>query len=88
MIPTLQLGQFGRAGGLRDPYFNSVALLLNPNGNDGDTTIVDSSLKNRSSTATGNAQVSSAQAFPGNSVSLKFDGTGDYNGHARHCAVG
>lgn len=81
MIPTLQYGGAGRArtaaGGVPDPDFASVELLLHGNGANGGTTFTDSSAAARTFTFSGNAQTSTTQVKFG-SASLKFDGTGDY----------
>lgn len=79
MIPSLQLAQFGRAGqsGLvgADPYFANVQLLLHFDGTDASTTFVDE--KGHTVTATGNAQIDTAQSHAGGASGL-FDGAGDY----------
>jgi hypothetical protein len=59
-----------------DLYRSQVSLLLHGNGNNGSTTITDSSLTTKVMTAVGNAQISTAQSKFGGS-SIAFDGTGD-----------
>jgi hypothetical protein len=59
-----------------DPDFSSVSLLLHMGGSNGSTTFTDSSNNALTVTATGNAQVSTAQSKFGGSSGL-FDGTGD-----------
>jgi hypothetical protein len=83
-MTTLSLRDLGFLGGLRggdpDPYFASVSLLLHGDGNNGSTSIIDSSPNPKTVTAVGNAQVSTAIVDPfGNSTRgvLAFDGTGD-----------
>jgi hypothetical protein len=64
------------AGGLTDPYFSNVSLLLHGDGTNGSTTITDSSSNNFSVIPAGNAQISTAQSkFGGASIAL--DGSGD-----------
>jgi hypothetical protein len=60
-----------------DPYFSAVSLLLSMNGANGSTTFTDSSPNALIVTATGNAQISTAQSKYGGSAGY-FDGTGDY----------
>lgn len=64
-------------GALKDPYGSSVSLLLHGDGTNGSTTFTDSSRNNLTVTATGNAQISTAQKKFGTG-SISFDGTGDY----------
>ena len=64
------------AGGDSDPYFGNVVLLVGANGTDGSTTFVDESPAAHTLTATGNAQIDTAQFRFGVSSAL-FDGTGD-----------
>lgn len=59
------------------PTWTNVQLLLNFNGTDGSTTITDTSSVARSVTASGNAQLDTAQKKFGSS-SLLLDGNGDY----------
>jgi hypothetical protein len=65
------------AGGLTDPYFSNVSLLLHGDGTNGSTTIVDSSSSPKTVTAVDNAQISTAQSKFGG-ASIAFDGNGDY----------
>jgi hypothetical protein len=60
-----------------DPDFASVSLLLHMDGTNGSTTFTDSSSSNRTITAFGNAQISTAQNKFGGASAL-FDGNGDY----------
>jgi hypothetical protein len=62
------------AGGLTDPYFSNVSLLLHGDGTNGSTTITDSSSNNFSVTANDGAQISTAQAKYGPS-SIEFSGS-------------
>lgn len=63
MIPTLQLGQLGRAVAPtgRDPFFNNVSLLLHGEGADAGTTITDSSPRTKTCTAVNEATTRTAQ---------------------------
>ena len=66
--------------GFNDPFRSSTSLLLNGNGANGSTTIVDSSPSPKTVTTVGNAQISTAIADPfGNNTKgvIAFDGTGD-----------
>jgi hypothetical protein len=60
-----------------DLYLSSVSLLLHLNGNNGSTTITDSSTSPKTCTAYGNAAISTTQSKFGG-ASAVFDGTGDY----------
>lgn len=60
-----------------NPTFADVSLLLSMNGSNGSTTFTDSSSNAFTVSATGNAQVSTAQSKFGG-ASGAFDGTGDY----------
>lgn len=60
-----------------DPYWNQVVLALHMDGTNGSTTFTDSSASAKAVTATGNAQISTAQSKFGG-ASAYFDGTGDY----------
>jgi hypothetical protein len=64
-------------GGLTDPDFANVSLLLHMDGSNGSTTFTDSSSNGLTLTSNGNAQISTAQSKFGGSSGL-FDGTGDY----------
>lgn len=64
-------------GGVSDPYFANVSLLLHGTGANGSTTITDSSPSNKAVTAYGNARISTSQSKFGGS-SMYFDGNGDY----------
>lgn len=64
-----------------DPYYANVVSVLNFQGTNGSTTFADA--KSKTWTATGNAQLSTAQAKFGVS-SLLLDGTGDFI----HCTGG
>lgn len=68
-------GQAG--GGVTDPYFSDVSLLLHGDGTNGSTTFVDSSSNNFTVTPSGNAQISTAQSKFGG-ASMLFDGNGDH----------
>ena len=60
-----------------DLYRSNVSLLLHGDGDNGSTTIVDSSPSPKTVTAVGNAQISTAQSKFGG-ASIAFDGSGDY----------
>lgn len=60
-----------------DPYRSQVSLLLHGDGTSGSTTITDSSPTPKTVTASGNAQISTAQSKFGGS-SIAFDGNADY----------
>ena len=60
-----------------DSSFSNVSLLLNMNGANNSTSLVDESNNNWSITANGNAKISTAQSKFGGS-SAYFDGTDDY----------
>lgn len=60
-----------------DPSFSSVTLLLGCEGSGGSTTFTDESSFTNNMTASGNAQVDTAQ-FKYGTASLLLDGTGDY----------
>lgn len=60
-----------------DVYFSSVSLLLPMDGANGSTTFTDESNNSLTVTASGNAQISTAQSKFGG-ASAAFDGTGDY----------
>jgi hypothetical protein len=67
----------GLSGGVADPYFANVALLLHGNGANASTTIIDNSPVPKGVVAVGNAQISTAVSrFGGSSIAL--DGSGDY----------
>jgi hypothetical protein len=72
MIPGV-MAQRRRIGG--DPYWSSVVSLLEFEGPDGTTAIVDH--KGKTWTASGNAQISTGRAVGGAS-SLLLDGSGDF----------
>ncbi|AGH31518.1 hypothetical protein SWZG_00005 [Synechococcus phage S-SKS1] len=63
----------------RDLYFDNASIILNANGNDGSTNIIDSSKNNHTGiiTAYNGASISTAEYKFGGS-SLYFDGTNDY----------
>ena len=67
----------GREAGPADPYIGNVSLLLHGDGDNGSTTIVDSSPSPKTVTAVGNAQISTAQSKFGG-ASIAFDGNSDY----------
>lgn len=60
-----------------DAHFDNVSLLLHCNGSDGSTAFTDSSSNAHSITASGDAQIDTAQSKFGGASSL-FDGTGDW----------
>ena len=76
MIPDLLRRAAGNAVA-GDPYYSAVSLLLHFNGANGSTTFTDSSSNNLTVTATGNAQISTAQSKFGGAAGY-FDGNGDY----------
>jgi hypothetical protein len=72
------LSRFASLGGINDPYWSNVSLLLVGNGANGTTTnIKDSSSNNVTLTPVGNTVISTAQSKYG-SGSVYFDGSGDY----------
>lgn len=73
----LTLGTLAPHGGVNDPFFSNVALLLHGDGSNGSTTFTDSSSHHRSISLGGNAQISTAQ-FKFGGASMLFDGTGDW----------
>ena len=60
-----------------DEYYNSCSLLLHFSGSNGSTTFTDNSPSQKTITANGTAQISTAQSKFGGS-SAYFDGSGDY----------
>lgn len=82
MIPTFQLGQFGRsfpsaAAGSTDPHFASVVRLYHCDGTDGSqSAVVDSSSYATSAVCEGSAQRDTAQ-FKFGTASVLFDGAND-----------
>jgi hypothetical protein len=78
-IVTLGLFDAAFVGGLvgNDPNFANVSLLLHMDGSNGSTTFTDSSPYALTVTASGNAQISTAQSRFGG-ASIAFDGSGDY----------
>jgi len=76
---TLGLSDPAFVGGLRSfgPEFANVSLLLRMDGSNGSTTFTDSSPYALTVTASGNAQISTAQSRFGG-ASAAFDGIGDY----------
>jgi len=60
-----------------DSNYNNVALLINGNGTNGSTSIIDSSSNSNTVAAFGNSQISNVQSKFGGS-SVYFDGSGDY----------
>lgn len=60
-----------------DTYFSSVTVLLHFNGSDGSTTFTDNSGSPKTVTASGNAQIDTAQKKYGTG-SMQLDGSGDY----------
>lgn len=71
--PYVSFGSGG--GGPTDPYFSSVSSLLHCDGADASTTFTDQ--KGKTWTASGNAQIDTAQSKFGGASGL-FDGNGDY----------
>lgn len=67
----------GGGGGVTDPYFANVLLLLHCDGTNGSTTYTDSSTSNRSVTAYNGAALSTTSPKFGTASSL-HDGTDDY----------
>lgn len=74
--PTAALPTFESATPA-DPYYGSTSLLLHMDGTNGSTSFVDSGPNALAVTASGNAQVSTAQSKFGG-ASAYFDGNGDY----------
>ena len=60
-----------------DAHFDNVSLLLHCNGSDGSTAFTDSSSNAHSITASGDAQIDTAQSKFGGASGL-FDGAGDW----------
>ncbi len=90
MLFNLQQGQLGRrsvtsGGGATDPNFSSVSLLLHCEGTDGSTTFTDSSSNAHTITASGNAQIDTADYKFGSASGL-YDGTGDYLATPTHAS--
>lgn len=71
---TVDIGGGGGGGGPGDADFASVTALLHFNGTDGSTTFTD--VTGKTFTATGNAQIDTAQSKWGGSAGL-WDGSGD-----------
>lgn len=63
--------------GIPDPFYNDVSLLLHMNGNNNSTSFVDSSNKNITVSANGDAKIVTADSRFGGSSGF-FDGTGDF----------
>lgn len=62
-------------GGVTDPFFSSVSLLLHGNGANGGTTFTDSSSSPKTVTRTGTATTSTTQSkFNGSSINLPGNG--------------
>lgn len=76
-----------RFGGVFDPNFANVSLLLQMNGSAGSTTFTDSGPLALVGTANGNAQLSTTQVKYGSAAGA-FDGTGDYISYAAHAGFG
>jgi hypothetical protein len=74
---TAPLFENSRWSAIEDPHWSSVKLLLKCNGADASTTFTDSSPTPKTMTASGNAQIDTAQSKFGGASGL-FDGTGDY----------
>lgn len=77
MIPGIVASRSGAGGGVTDPNFANVLLLLHFDGSNGSTTFTDSSPSPKTITANGNAAITTAQSVFGG-ASGNFDGTGDY----------
>ena len=77
IINPYRFGGGGGGGGGGDPYWANVVLLLHCDGTDGSTTFTDSSGSAHTVTATGDAQIDTAEKKFGTGSGL-FDGTGDY----------
>lgn len=75
----------GGGGGGSDPYWANVVSLLHFDGADGSTTFSDATGKTW--TATGNAQIDTAQSKFGGASGL-FDGSGDYVTSTISSAIG
>lgn len=69
--------RFGGGGGGGDPYFSNVKLLLHMDGENGSTTIPDSSPIPKTVSRFGDTKISTAQSKFGG-ASCVFDGSGDY----------
>ena len=76
-----EVADSGIIGAGDDPYWNNVVALLHCDGTNGSTTFTDQ--KSHTFTATGNAQISTAQSKFGGASAL-FDGTGDLVSSADH----
>lgn len=88
MIPGIvSAGAASGGGGPTDPNFANVVLLLHMDGADASTTFTDNSSSTKTVTASGNAQIDTAQSKFGGASGL-FDGTGDYLSLASHADFG
>ncbi|MGE3429317.1 MAG: phage tail protein, partial [Hyphomicrobiaceae bacterium] len=76
-----EVADSGIIGAGEDEYWNNVIALLHMDGTNGSTTFTDQ--KGHTFTATGNAQISTAQSKFGGASAL-FDGTGDLVSSADH----
>lgn len=87
MIPGIFAGGAVDAGGggATDPHFAKVPLLLHFDGANGSKTFTDSSSYARTSTAYGNAQLTTSSPLVGAASGL-FDGSGDYVTYAHNSA--
>jgi hypothetical protein len=78
VLPSRRKAFRTESGGVAgDPYFANVVLLMHCNGTNGSTIFTDSSPASRIVTATGNAQISTAQSKFNGSSGL-FDGASDF----------
>lgn len=71
------LGKTRSSGGDGDQHFDKVSLLLHMDGTNGGKTFVDSSYLQKTVTAAGNAEISTAKSKWGG-ASLLLEGSGDY----------
>ena len=77
MIPGITAGGSSASGGVKDPDYDDVSLLLHMDGTDGSTSFPDFSPRPKTVTAFGGAQVDTAQ-FKFGDASCLVDGGGDY----------
>lgn len=65
-------------GPIKDPYWDSVTLLIKALGANGSQSIVDSSGSNRTLTVVGDTNVTTSDGPFSDTRSIDFDGSGDY----------
>lgn len=75
LLNPYRFGSSGGGGG--DPFFANVSLLMHFDGTNGSTTFTDNSSTPKTSSAVGDAKLSTAWAKFGTASAI-FDGSGDY----------